>query len=192
MTLKELLKKDRSYRGYDESVKVTREQLMDLVDHARYTASTMNQQPLKYYLAYEPDKVAIVQENTIWARALSELHLPFKGHYPPAFIIVCQDLHINDSIPKFQTDVGIVSQVMLMAATEKGLGGCIIESINAGAIKKGLNLPENIAPLVAVAVGKPDETIVLTEIDADGSIKYYRDENNVHYVPKRKLEDIIL
>ena len=34
--LKELLKKNRSYRGYDRSVPVTREQMLDMVDCARY------------------------------------------------------------------------------------------------------------------------------------------------------------
>jgi len=43
-----------------------------------------------------------------------------------------------------------------------------------------------------VAVGKPDEEIVIREIEKGESTKYYRDENDVHYVPKRKLEDILL
>ena len=33
--LKDLLKADRSYRGYDESVRLTREQLTDMIDCVR-------------------------------------------------------------------------------------------------------------------------------------------------------------
>ena len=43
-----------------------------------------------------------------------------------------------------------------------------------------------------VAVGKPAEKIVLTEIGPDEPTAYYRDENDVHYVPKRRLRDILL
>lgn len=37
-----------------------------------------------------------------------------------------------------------------------------------------------------------NEKVVLTEIEDGESTKYYRDENDVHYVPKRKLKDIII
>ena len=40
--------------------------------------------------------------------------------------------------------------------------------------------------------GKPAEKIVIKEIEEGEDIAYYRDENDVHYVPKRKLSDIIL
>ena len=39
MKVKELVKANRSYRGYDESRAVTREELLELVDCARLTAA---------------------------------------------------------------------------------------------------------------------------------------------------------
>ncbi len=189
--VKDLLKKSRSYRGYDESYLVTREQLLELVDCARYAPSSVNLQPLKYRLVYG-DEVKTLQPLTKWARALPQLTLPHPGHCPTAFIVICQDLEISDSIPRFQKDVGIVAQSMLLAAVEMGLGGCMIGNFNAGEVKKALSLPEKAAPVLVVAIGKPDEKIVLTQIDPGQSTDYYRDENDVHYVPKRKLEDIVL
>ena len=68
----------------------------------------------------------------------------------------------------------------------------MIGNFNAGQVKEELQLAEHLAPILIVAFGKPAEKIVLTEVGEDGNTNYYRDENDVHYVPKRKLEDIIL
>ena len=67
----------------------------------------------------------------------------------------------------------------------------MIGNFPAGTLKAELCLPENLAPLLVVAIGKPTEKIVLTEIKEGESTDYYRDENDVHYVPKRKLADIV-
>jgi hypothetical protein len=46
--------------------------------------------------------------------------------------------------------------------------------------------------MLIVAIGKPDETIVLEEVEPGADLRYYRDENDVHHVPKRRLEDIVI
>lgn len=190
--LKDLILANRSYRGYDESRRVTREELLDMVDCARLCASSVNQQPLRYYLAWEKEDVDRVQALTHWAKQLPELELPHKGMYPTAFIVICQDMNVWNSLSRFQRDVGIVAQSILLRATEMGLGGCMIGNFNAGAAKETLQLSDNLNPLLIVAIGKPAEQIILKEISADESTAYYRDENDVHYVPKRRLVDIII
>lgn len=190
--LKDLVMKNRSYRGYKADRRITREELTELVDYTRYCASSINAQPLVYYLAYEADEVAEIQKNTIWARALPDITLPHEGKCPTAFIIIMLDKNIDDSPAKYQKDVGIVAQTILLAAVEKGLGGCMIGSFSLDSIKKVLNLDEHLQPMLVVAIGEPDEEIVLEEIEKGGSIKYYRDEKDVHHVPKRKLEDIVM
>ena len=93
----------------------------------------------------------------------------------------------------FLRDIGIVAQTMLLAAVEKGLGGCMIGNFSKKKTKELLHLPEEIEPNLIVAFGKPAEEIILTEVGEDGSTNYYRDETNrIHYVPKRALEDILL
>ncbi len=189
--IKELVRANRSYRGYDESRQVTREELLEMVDCARLAASSVNQQPLKYYLAWEKEEVGRIQKLTKWARGLPQMELPHPGKCPTAFIVICQDLRINDSLTRFQKDVGIAAQTILLAATEMGLGGCMIGNFQAGSVKEELGL-EKMAPLLIVAIGKPDEKIILTEIADGDSVAYYRDEDDVHYVPKRRLEDLLL
>ena len=188
----DLVKKNRSYRGYNENRNVTKEELLELVDCARLCPSTTNAQPLRYYLAWEEEETRRIQAHTNWAKALPKLKLPHKGMCPTAFIIILQDTAVDENLSKYQKDVGITAQTMLLAATEKGLGGCMIGNFGAGSLKAELNLPDNLAPLLVVAVGEPAETVELVEIGQGESTNYYRDEKDVHYVPKRRLEDIVV
>lgn len=192
MTVYELVQKNRSYRGYNSQRAITREELLQMVECARLCPSSINVQPLKYYLAWEKNVVDRIQPCTGWAKALPEMNLPHEGMCPTAFIVICQDKSIDSSLARYQRDVGIVAQTILLAATEMGLGGCMIGSFQAGEVRSALNLPENLAPALVVAIGEPAEKIVLTDIGPDGSTKYYRDENDTHYVPKRALEDLIV
>ncbi|MBE5781591.1 MAG: nitroreductase [Clostridiales bacterium] len=190
--LKDLVYKNRSYRGYDESRKITREELLDMVECARLAPSSINMQPLKYYLVHEEEEVKKVQPLTHWARALPQMTLPHQGKHAQGFIIICQDTSVFEAIPRFQKDVGIVAQTILLRAVEMGLGGCMIGNYNAQEVKDTLNLSANLHPVLIVAIGKPDETIVLVDVPEDGNTNYYRDENDVHYVPKRSISDLII
>ena len=128
---KDIVKASRSYRGYDESYRFSREELEDFVDCARFAPSSVNAQPFRYYLAWEKEEVDRIQKLTNWARALPQMQLPHPGMCPTGFIIICQDLNLGASIPRYQKDVGIVAQTMLLAAAERGLGGCMIGNYNA-------------------------------------------------------------
>lgn len=192
MSFKDLVKKNRSYRGFQENRKITKEELLELADCARLCPSSVNVQPFCYYLAWEPDEVAEIQKLTKWARALPDLQLPHPGMYPTAFIVILQDMEIADSLSRYQKDVGITAQTILLAATEMGLGGCMIGNYNAGEVKRVLKLEKRYMPMLVIALGEPAEQVVLTEAGPGDSTAYYRDEADVHYVPKRKLQDIIL
>ena len=182
MMLKDLVLKNRSYRGFDESVRISRETLEGFVDCARLCPSSVNKQPLKYFLAWEPEEGEKVQGLTKWARALPEMILPHPGKRPTGFVVICQDKRIDENLNRYQKDVGIVA----------GLGGCMIGNFQAGEVMEVLGLPEEIRPLLIVAFGKPAEEIHLVDVPEDGNTNYYRDENDVHYVPKRTLADELL
>ena len=190
--LNDLVKQNRSYRSFDGSFEITRETLLDLVDHARFTPSSVNMQPFQYYLSYKPETNDIIYPLTAWARLLPGFEGPAEGHRPTAYIIVCTDKTIGPNVERFRADVGIVSQTIMLAAAEKGLGGCMIGNYNPDKVSAALNLPENLVPSLVLALGKPDETIIMTELEKGSDFRYYRDENGQHYVPKRKLEDITL
>ena len=188
----DLVLKNRSFRAFDASRAVTRDELLTLVDLARLTASSANRQPLKYAVVHEAQQVEAVLALTRWAAALPQLHLPPEGRHPTAFIVICHDERICEALPGYLKDVGIAAQTILLAAAEKDLGGCMIGSFNPEELSKLLSLPAEVKPQLVIALGKPDEEVCLTDVPADGKTAYFRDESGVHYVPKRSLEDIVI
>ena len=118
--------------------------------------------------------------------------LPHPGKEPTAFIVICLDKTISENEKIFTRDLGIVAQTILLRAVEMGLGGCMIGNFVRSEVAAALDLPEHLEPLLVVALGKPDEEIVLTDLPEDGNTNYYRDAADVHYVPKRALEDLII
>lgn len=191
MMLKDLLRKNRSYRGYDESVPVSHAMLEKWVEQMRYTPSSRNQQPLQFYLASEPEMVAKIQAETHWAALLPQITLPHEGKKPTAFVVICFNKELAPSVEPYRVDVGILAQSLLLAAVEDGFGGCMIGNFSPAKLHEVLMLPEHINPVLVIALGKPDEEIVITE-PVNGNIDYYRDENDVHYVPKRTWKDLII
>lgn len=190
--LKDLVVKNRSYRGFDESVKVSEETLKELVELTRYVASGANLQPLKYRLVYKPEEVAALNKITNWAKMLSAVVLPHEGQYPAAYIAVCVDTAIVSNTDGVGPEIGIAAQTILLGAVEKGLGGCMLGNFDkVDAINK-LRLPEDMIPKLLIAIGKPVETVKIVDVDDEARTAYYRDREDVHYVPKRKLNDIII
>ncbi len=188
--IKDIVKQTRSYRSFDESRRISREELTELVDSARLTASTRNMQPLKYRLVHTPDECDTMLSLTGWAAGLKGTKLPPDGHAPTAYIVICCDMRLVENHVPFLRDTGIAAQTIMLSATELGLGGCMIGSFNAERVSEALSIPQDVKPMLVLGLGKPDENVVLVESE-NGNTAYWRDEN-AHYTPKRKLEDVIL
>lgn len=187
---KDIVLKNRSYRRFYQDFVVSTETLRELVDLARNTASTVNSQALKFKLVNTEEDNAIVFNNLAWAGLLKEWPGPEEGERPSAYIIIMCDLSIGCNK---HFDDGISAQTILLGATEKGLGGCMFGSINRKNLAEELSIDlEKYSIDLVVALGKPKETVRIVDLPESGSTAYYRDENGVHYVPKRSLDDIIL
>ena len=187
--LKELIQKNRSYRRFHEEVTIGRETLLELVDLARLSASSGNLQPLKYLLADSAYMTQKIFPHLQWAGYLTDWPGPAEGERPTAYIVILHDTTITKTV---NCDQGIAAQSILLGATKRGLGGCIIASINKDELQKTLKIPEHLQILLVIALGKPNEKIKIDEIDSEDDIKYWRDDRGIHHVPKRKLKDIIL
>lgn len=187
--IKELILKNRSYRRFVQSEKIEMETLKELVELARLSPSSSNVQPLRFILSNNEPKNNRIFENCAWAGYLTDWPGPEEGERPSAYIVILSDREIAKGA---SCDHGIVAQSILLGAVEKGLGGCMIGSIKREKLRESLNIPEKFEILLIIALGVPNEKIVIEPIGTDGSIKYWRDSRNVHHVPKRSLKDIIL
>ena len=181
-----LLRKNRSYRGYDPRCVVTEAQLHRIAEVCTKVPSGRNQQVLRFKLLTKNTGSDKMQGLYKLGGALPELHLPSPGTEPEAFIVICSTVEPDKWA---HMDVGIAAQSMLLKAVEMGLGGICIGAFNKAALTETFALP--FEPVLVLAVGKPAEIIERVPVHAGEPLKYYR-ENGIHYVPKIVADDLIL
>jgi nitroreductase len=187
--IRDLILNNRSYRRFYEEVDIKLETLRELVDLARLSASAMNAQPLKYIPSCEPQRNSLIFPHLAWATFLKTWAGPAEGERPSAYIIILGDTEISRFLAY---DAGIAAQSILLGATEKCLGGCMIANIKKEGLRKALDIPPRYEILLVLALGKPREKVVIETVGDSGDTKYWRDSEGVHHVPKRPLDDIII
>jgi nitroreductase len=187
--LKDLVLRNRSYRRFDQSVRIPLAVLRELCDLMRLTPSMRNAQPLKYLLVTTEKACASVYPLLGWAGYLKDWGGPVEGERPSAYVIILGDKNIAEN---FNIDPGIETQTLLLGAVEQGFGGCIIMTVKRDELKAALDIPQHYDVLYVIALGKPVETVVIEPLVPDGDFKYWRDAQHVHHVPKRELKDLIV
>ena len=188
-SLKSLLKRDRSIRQYNESRRVTEAELFDIVSLTRYCASGRNLQPLRYRMVISEEECERIFPLLAWAGYYKHWDGPESGKRPAAYIIQCIDSRLCKSA---ECDCGLSLQAITLGAVSKGLGCCIIKSFDPEKVKSVLGLPEWCVPVYVISLGYPAEKAVVTEVDKDGDIKYFRDRDGVQCVPKRRMDDLMI
>ena len=190
--LRDIVIQNRCYRRFDEATTIELSVLRELVDLARLSGSSGNNQPLKYILSNTPETNCTVFSCLAWAASLSDWDGPVEGERPSGYIVILGDTEIAKGFGfGFGVDHGIASQSILLGATERGLGGCMIGSVKRKQLAEDLNIPSRYEILLVLALGKPAELVVLDQVK-DNITSYWRDEKDIHHVPKRSLDEIIL
>jgi len=187
--IRDLVIKNRSCRRFYQEVAIERETLRELVDLARLSASGANRQPLKYILSCDPQKNALIFPHLSWAGALKDWPGPSEGERPSAYIIILGDTEISKA---FGCDHVIAAQSILLGAREKGLGGCMHGLVKSDELSKALGISPRYDILLVVSLGKPKEKVVLETLKPGEDFTYWRDSDDGHHVPKRRLDDIII
>jgi nitroreductase len=187
--LKDLVLKNRSYRRFDNSVAIPMTTLEELVALATVCPSAANKQPLRFILCTARTDNDAIFNCLKWAAYLKDWDGPLPAERPSAYIVMLNTAKDWD-FAKY--DLGITAQTMLLGAVEKGLGGCMLGAIDREKLRAHFSLNQEIEISLVLALGKPVEDVRIVELPADGSIRYYRDEAGVHYVPKRSQADVVL
>ncbi len=187
--IKDLVMRNRSYRRFFQDHSVDIGTLRELVDLARLSASAANLQPLKYILSCDPKKNSMIFRHLGWAGYLKDWPGPDEGERPAAYIIILLDTSISKQAG---CDHGIAAQSILLGAVQRGLGGCMIASIQRSQLAEALDIPKRYEILLVIALGKPRETVQIEQLGEGEDIQYWRDEDGIHHVPKRVLDDLII
>ncbi len=188
MKILDLIKKNRSYRRFYQEKPIKTEELELMVEAARFSASSRNVQPLKFYLANTPELNAKIFATLGWAGYLTDWDGPTEGERPSGYIIQLLDKNISASA---SCDHGITAQSILLQAVELGYGGCIIASVKRETLAKELELPQNLEILQVLALGVPKEEVVVDDME-ENNFKYWREPDGKHHVPKRTLDELIV
>lgn len=189
MDFQELLVQARSCRRFNEKSPLSPENLDWLINCARICPSARNAQVLRYIPVSYGKTCLKLFAQTRWGGALKDWGGPAEGERPTGFIVLLAEKNSGKWTP---FDAGIAAQTMQLAATSKGWGVCMLGSFNAEAVQSLLDIPEELEILLVLGVGVAQEKRVLASMPESGSFAYWRDDAEVHYVPKRALADVIL
>ncbi len=190
MEFADLVRKSRTYRRFDGKHAISPQTMRSLIECARLTPSGGNMQTLRYMCTCSPEWNEKVFSTLAWAGYLPEWGGPAQHERPTAYVVICSDTSLKKVTPEI--DVGIAAQTVVLAAASLGLGGCMFGSVKRDRLKEMLALPAGLEISLVVALGKPVEKVVIDETGPDGSIKYHRDPDGTHHVPKRPLGELLL
>ena len=175
----------RSIRCFEQQ-EISLEILKKLVNAGRVAPSAANKQPLEYIIVSRPDLMDKLFETLKWAAYIAPKGTPADGEKPTAYIIIL--VNTAHKIADFARDVGAAAENIILTALEEGIGSCWLRSVDRNKVCDMFHLPEHIEVDSVLALGYPGESPVMVEMT--DSIKYWR-KDGIHYVPKRRLNDII-
>lgn len=190
MNLQNLLEWRRSYRKFDETRLISKNDIDEILNSIKFASCANNRQYLRFISVENKDKVLEIFDNTKWAASLkNNMGRPKEGERPVYFIAILSD---DDKKLRFNgIDEGLVISNLTLAAAEKGIGSCIIGSVNDKKMREILNYEDNYSCEVVIAFGYPKVKSTIKEIDLEEDQSYYLDEDGNYLVPKYKINDIV-
>ena len=183
----DLLKKSRSYRRFDATRRIDDMALRSFIEGARYTPSGANLQKLRFVCITDDARCDSMFSTLKFAGYLKEWSGPQVHERPVAYIVICSDGELNTLTA---IDLGISAEAIVLSAMEQGIGACMFRSYSSDTVSE-LIKTENMIPHLVIAFGYPTENVEVVDM-VDGDVKYYRDAEDNHIVPKRTLDELII
>lgn len=190
MNLQNLLEWRRSYRKFDETRLISKNDIDEILNSIKFASCANNRQYLRFISVENKDKVLEIFDNTKWAASLpNNIGRPKEGERPVYFIAILSD---EDKKLRFNgIDEGLVISNLTLTAAEKGIGSCIIGSVNDKKMREILNYDNNYSCEVVIAFGYPKVKSTIKKINLEEDQSYYLDEDGNYLVPKYKINDIV-
>jgi len=187
-----IIEKTRTFRRYFQKEAISLDVMHELVDLARLGGSARNGQPWQYMIINTPEVCEKVFPFLGWAGYLSDWKGPVEGERPSAYVLCLLNKNwLKGPESEAQFDLGVATQNLLLVAMEKRIGGCRIASVNPK-LAELFQLPDHLTISLVIALGRPRETVILEECETDSDIKYWRDDEGIHHVPKRSLDSCLV
>lgn len=164
----------------DESI------ILDVLSLARLSPSGANRQPLSYVVVLDEAMREEMFKHVKWAGYIAPDGTPSEGERPTGYIAIVSDDTISKSP---DIDLGASAMTINYLLEARGIGVCWMGAIDRVAISSLLGIAEPRRLLLVLAIGyKGEEPRVEDMVD---SVKYYKDDEGVLHVPKRKIGDIV-
>lgn len=148
MSVLDVAKKRFSSRKYEEK-SVEKEKLDKILEAAHVAPTAANRQPIKLYVIQSKE-------------GLSKISKAANIYNAPIAIVVCADkskawVRPFDGMISADIDASILTDHMMLEATELGLGTVWICYFKADVLKEELHFPDNLEPINILAVGYSSE-----------------------------------
>ena len=190
--MQEIIAKTRTFRRFIEKERISLDTLYELIDLARLGGSARNGQPWQYMVANSPEICEKIFPFLGWAGYLTDWKGPVAGERPSAYVLCFLNRNwLKGPESEAQFDLGVATQNLLLGAMEKRIGGCRIGAFNPN-LASLFKVPDHLELSLVVALGKPRETVIIEECKDNDDIRYWRDANEVHHVPKRSFKSCLL
>ena len=152
----ELVQHRQSDRSYlDKPVET--DKLKRILEAARLAPSACNSQPWKFIVVTDPEKRLLVADATA-SKILSMNH--FTKQAPVQLIVIEDNANFSSSVGGWATnkhyphiDLGIAAAHISLAATDEGLGSCIVGWCDEKKIRKALDIPKNKRVMLVILLG---------------------------------------
>jgi nitroreductase len=190
--MREIIARTRTFRRFFQKESISTEMLHELIDLARLGGSARNGQPWQYMIINRPELCEKVFPFLGWAGYLSDWSGPEEGERPSAYILCLLNSNwLKGPETEAQFDLGVATQNLLLGAMEARIGGCRIGSFNPK-LPELFDFPDHLRLSLIVALGRPRETVIIEECRTDSDVKYWRDDDGLHHVPKRSLDSCLI
>lgn len=148
MEFLELAKGRYSERSFDKAHPIEEEKLSKILEAGRVAPTACNLQPQKIYV--------LKSDDSLW-KAAKLTHT----YDAPIVLLICYDESIvwknarEEGYNSGEQDASVVASSMMFEAEELGIHSLWIRGFNSKLVSESFELPENIKPVLMLALGYP-------------------------------------